>query len=113
MVTRDPNRTVTFPPNISGQEREHLRARSKALFGNRDRLEVAVAITLSPDGAVNATDLAKVTGLANNRVRNQLLVMAAAGLLAEMPPGGEHKRWYVRQDSPFWQACLDLYEKWV
>jgi hypothetical protein len=90
------------------------RSGSKALFGNQDRIDVVMAIGSSGDGVVNATDLAAETGLINSRVRAQLLALVEAKLLHEVPPtGGDRKRWYVRRDSPFWQACLDLYDKWT
>lgn len=106
--------TSPSPPSPDATAPERVRARSKALFGNRDRIDVAVAIARSHDDAVNATDLAAETGLINTRVRSQLLAFAEVGLLTEVPPtGGELKRWYVRQDSPFWKTCLDLHRKWT
>lgn len=84
---------------------------SKALFGNRDRLDVAVAIARSKDNAVNATDLSIDLGVFNNRVRNQLVALADAGLLQAMPTGGDRKRWYLRRQVPFWDACVHLYEE--
>jgi predicted ArsR family transcriptional regulator len=89
---------------------EHRRQMSKTLFGNMDRLLVAVAIARS-DGAVNATDLSIELGVFNNRVRNQLVVLAEAGLLQAMPTA-DRKRWYLRRPSPFWDACLDLDADW-
>jgi hypothetical protein len=91
---------------------ERLRMRSKVLFGNMDRLVVAVAIAESPDGLVNATDLGWQLGLANNRVRAQLVAFADAGLLRAPPDGGGGKRWYVRLESPFWSACRHLASTW-
>lgn len=84
---------------------------SKLLLGNLDRLEVGVAIALSPDGLVNATDLQAELGLAQSRVRSQLVTMTNAGLLVALPRAG-FKRWYERQESTFWRSCLDLYEEW-
>jgi hypothetical protein len=104
---------VPSPTSLSKKAREHIRANSKTLLGNRDRIDVAVAIALSEHGAVNATDLADELGLVNSRVRTQLLAFAEVELLSEIPPAGELKRWYLRQDSPFWQACLDLYLEWI
>jgi len=101
---------LNFP--LHPEIRERLRRRSKVLFGNLDRLEVAVAIAASPDGAVNATDLSAETGLLNVRVRAQLIALEQVGLLVAMPRAGELKRWYLRLDSPFWQTCLDLTEEW-
>ena len=91
---------------------ERRRQLSKVLFGNMDRLEVAVAIAQSEDGVVNATDLSVDLAVFNNRVRNQLVVLADAGLLRAVSLPGDRKRWYVRQPSPFWDACLDLHDKW-
>src|SRR4029077_12471137 len=102
-------------PSPPDSERHRgARARSKALFGNQDRIDVVLAIGRSDGGVVNATDLADETGLINSRVRAQLLALVDAELLREIPPtGGDRKRWYVRQSSPFWRACLDLYNKWT
>jgi hypothetical protein len=105
--------TAPSPTSLSKNARERVRGGSKVLFGNRDRLEVAVAIALSEDKAVNATDLADELRLVNSRVRTQLLAFAKVELLSEMPAGGELKRWYVRQDNPFWQSCLGLYLEWI
>ncbi len=66
----------------------------------------------SADELVNATDLAAQIDLLNSRVRAQLLALAEVGLLSEVPPMGDMKRWYVRKKSPFWQVCVELYEEW-
>jgi hypothetical protein len=109
---------ASFPSSRStlseSARHDQARALSKALFGNQDRIDVVMAITHSEDGVVNATDLAEKTGLINSRVRAQLLALVDAKLLDEVPPTGQdRKRWYVRRDSSFWQACLDLYDKWT
>jgi hypothetical protein len=105
--------SVPSPASLDKEAREHIRAKSKVLLGNKDRIDVAVAIALGDDRAVNATDLADELGLVNSRVRTQLLAFAEIELLTEVQVSGELKRWYVRQDSPFWQACIDLYVEWV
>lgn len=95
------------------QAREKVRARSKSLFGNKDRLEIAVEIARSRDGYVNATDLSAATGLLQSRVRNQLLALVDAELLEEVPETGDgRRRWFRRKESPFWQGCLELIEDW-
>jgi DNA-binding IclR family transcriptional regulator len=83
------------------------------LFGNRDRIEVILAIDRSEDGCVNATDLAEETGLINSRVRAQLIALAEADLLDPGPSDQDRKRWYVRRQSPFWSACRDLNGSWI
>jgi len=96
---------------LSTRQRNRLRRNSKLLFGNQDRLEVLVAIAQSPDGMVNATDLQEAIGMAQSRVRNQLVALARVGLLVKFPqPGG--KTWYRRVDSSIWGAGLSLYEEW-
>lgn len=91
---------------------EEMRRRSKALFGNRDRLAVIAGVSQT-DQAVCAADLEKRLGLANNRVRAQLLALAEAGLLIAMPKTPtERTQWYQRVSSPVWEMCDALYEDW-
>ena len=98
--------------SLSEEKRGRLRGLSKAVFGNRDRLEVAVAIARS-DGFVNATDLCRELDLAQSRIRNQLVALADVGLLVSASLGAdERKRWYGRKTSPFWELCNVLYEEW-
>jgi DNA-binding MarR family transcriptional regulator len=85
---------------------------SKLLLGNQDRLEVGVAIARSEDGSVNATDLGVELGMAQPRVRNQLVAFEKAGLLDRMPKSGDVKQWFLRQKSPFWDLCQVLYRDW-
>jgi hypothetical protein len=88
---------------------EQVRRKSKILFGNSDRVQVADAIHRSEDGAVNATDLASELDLPNPRVRAQLLAFAEAGLLTPHVKGpGKH--WYLRAPSMYWAACHALME---
>jgi len=98
---------VTTDPQL----REFIREKSKALFGNSDRVQVALAIGQSKDGLVNATDLAAELGIVNNRIRAQLLAFVEVRLLSPAPPG-PGKRWYVRAESGFWDTCQKLAEAW-
>jgi hypothetical protein len=100
---------VQHPSELSDSRREFIRRRSKTLFGSSDRLEVAVAVALSSDGVVNATDLQWELRLAANRVRAQLLALSDAGVLVEAPSGLSRKRMFVRGPSAFWGFCLELY----
>src|SRR4051794_13422160 len=90
---------------------EEIRRQSKLMFGSGDRLAVALAVSASRDGVVNATDLSWDLHLANNRVRAQLLAMRDLGLLQE-DPTRSGKRWFIRIESPFWSTCVDLYAAW-
>jgi Mn-dependent DtxR family transcriptional regulator len=85
---------------------------SKLLLGNQDRLEVAVAVARSEDGLINATDLGLELGIAQPRVRNQLVTLEKAGLLDRMPKSGTVKQWFQRRESPFWHVCIALYKDW-
>lgn len=100
---------VPHPSELSGRARKRVRSRSKAMFGSSDRLEVAIAIALSPTGVVNATDLQWELQLAANRVRSQLLALADAGFVVEGPRGENAKRMFVRAESEFWNFCRELY----
>ncbi len=101
------------PTSLTPEAREQLREQSKGLFGNKDRLDVLLAIADSDDGMVNATDLEHEIGLINSRVRAQLRALVKVGLLSEVDTGQDKKRWYIRSDSSFWQACQDLYTDWT
>jgi hypothetical protein len=105
-------RSALHPERLDPQVRERIRQRSKAMFGNRDRLDVAVAIALS-DGLVNATDLSWSLRIANNRVRAQLLALSELGLLRPAPMESATKRHYLRLENAFWQTCLELYREWA
>jgi len=70
-----------------------------------------VAVALSPDGLVNASDLQWEIDIVQSRIRNQLVSLSQAGLMSSSQVGG--KRWYKRLDSPIWKASLDLYENWI
>jgi DNA-binding transcriptional ArsR family regulator len=85
---------------------------SKLLLGNQDRLEVGFAVARSESGMVNATDLGEELGIAQPRVRNQLVVLEKAGLIDRVPKSGEVKQWFSRRESPFWSVCLMLYGDW-
>ncbi len=99
-------------PDPNSPEREYLRSQSKLLLGNRDRLEVGMAIARSKSDMVNAVDLSYAVGLPNNRVRAQLRALTTVGLLQEMPRDGSGRVWYVRCVSGFWDACLELGGLW-
>jgi hypothetical protein len=106
------DRTALQPERLSPQVRERIRRRSKLMFGNLDRLDVAVAIALS-DGVVNATDLSWSLRIANNRVRAQLIALTDLGFLQPDETASSRKRQYLRLDNPFWETCLRLYREWV
>lgn len=102
----------TGRPNGGGEDvAAQMRTRSKLVFGNMDRLDVAVAIART-DEAVNATDLGKALDMAPNRVRTQLLALAEAGLLRSAPSGLTQHRSFLREPSVFWDFCVALAAEW-
>ena len=90
--------------------RRRLRDRSKTLFGNADRLEVAFAVAQS-SGVVHAQELSDQLSISPPRVRTQLLAFCAAGLM-EALPRTELKQYYERLDDPFWVAVALVTESW-
>jgi predicted Rossmann fold nucleotide-binding protein DprA/Smf involved in DNA uptake len=56
---------------------------------------VIAAIARREDGPVSAADLERELGMANNRIRAQLLALCEAGVLQPLPGGrSERVRWY-------------------
>lgn len=106
-VQVDPGRGRELPHEVLTRIREH----SKRMFGNQDRLQVAVAITRVEIGRINATDLHRDTGIAVNRVRAQLLALESLGLLRRTG-NEEGKRVFERlnRDDRFWAFALGEYQ---
>jgi hypothetical protein len=113
-VARVPAEGVTPRPprDLPHEVLLRLRDRSKAMFGNQDRIEVAVAITRVELGLVNATDLHRDVDVAVNRIRAQLLALTAMGHLAKTGDQ-DGKRMYLRVDDgdPFWAFVVDTYQR--
>lgn len=97
-------------PRTRVDNRAAIRLRSKRLFGNADRLEVAVAVAQST-GVVHAQELADDLGISSPRVRAQLLAFAEAGLLHILPRTGLVQN-YERLEDPFWSAAVELVAAW-
>jgi len=89
-----------------------LRERSKRLFGNADRLEVALAVAESPSGVVHAQELADRLRISPPRVRTQLLAFVEAGILEILPRSGQVQN-YERIPDPFWASTEALMRGWL
>ena len=99
------------PKELSQEVLLAVREHSKRMFGNQDRLEVAIAISRVELGKVNATELHGDIEVAVNRIRTQLLAMKNLGLLAEI--GNEHGKRMFKQVDPndrFWAFAVAEYE---
>lgn len=91
-------------------DRTRVRALSKLIFGNADRLEVAAAIAREPEAIVNGDELANQLTIAPNRVRAQLLAFTEAGFLSPVPRV-DRRVYYERRASPFWDLVLAVLEE--
>ena len=87
------------------------RVLSHRLFGGaRYRVEIGAAIAES-DGIVCMVDLIKLLGdpPGKSSVNAELKVLERANLLARASiSAGERRIHLLRQDSSYWQACLEL-----
>jgi Fe2+ or Zn2+ uptake regulation protein len=95
----------------SAQSRKELRERSKKLFGNADRLQVAFAVAES-SGVVHAQEIADRLSISPPRVRTQLLAFVDSGVMQTLPRNG-HTQNYERIQDPFWDMVTQLLEAWV
>jgi DNA-binding transcriptional ArsR family regulator len=98
------------PLQLDAPRRKRLRHRSKKLFGNADRLEVAYAIAAS-SGLVHAQELSDRLGISPPRVRTQLLAHVDAGLMTALPVVEQIKN-YERVDDPYWRQIQQLVDAW-
>jgi DNA-binding transcriptional ArsR family regulator len=83
---------------------ETLRERVKKLYGNRHRLEVAVAIGRAGETFYNH-ELGAVTGIPDSTVRAVLLDLVEAGLVRDLKGKRGLPKFYERVSSDYWAAC--------
>jgi hypothetical protein len=92
-------------------DRDLLRHRSKVLFGNADRLEVAIAVARSSSGVVHAKELANELNIDAPRVRTQLRAFVEAGVMVLLPRHGQTVD-YERRPDPFWAGVETIVTEW-
>jgi hypothetical protein len=85
-----------------------LRDRSKRLYGNADRLQVAYAVAKS-SGVVHAQELSDALSISPPRVRAQLLTFVEADLMRALPRSGHTQNYEILTD-PFWAATVRYVE---
>jgi hypothetical protein len=105
---------ILLPLSFSAADssyRKRLRKRSKQLFGNADRLEVAAAVASSSSGVVHAQELADQLGISPPRVRAQLLAFVDAGVMEVLPRHSNVVN-YERLPDPFWTMVLEIVDGW-
>lgn len=97
----------------SGAGRQRLRAMSKTVFGNADRLEVAEAVADSPSGVVNGQELHERLGISPPRVRAQLLALRDASLVRALPKVGLRQDYeLIDREDPFWALVSQVAKAW-
>jgi hypothetical protein len=98
-----------LPIELSVRDRERVRQRSKALLGNRYRLEIAAAVAGLETELFHAKELAEGLGIPHNVVSEQAKAFVAAGVCADVPPvEGQRFRYFQRLPSSYWEACRSM-----
>jgi hypothetical protein len=90
---------------MSVEAREHLRALSRQIFGNRHRIEVMVAIA-SGDKHFYLRDLSNRTLIPDATIA-PIVRELSTDLVKALPRAtGNGRRYYERQDHPAWASLL-------
>ena len=89
-----------------------LRDKSKRLYGNRYRLEVAVAVGRAAETFYLA-EIARKIGADDPPVRNILLDMVDAGLLRALKGKRGAAKFYERRPSRYWAMAETMLEELV
>lgn len=92
-------------------QREHLRALSRALFGQKHKLELMLAIANAEDGIVCQTDLAKALNVTMSSLQRPFESLVSAELVTPLPSAESKYRYFVRNPSALWAAALELGEQ--
>jgi hypothetical protein len=97
---------MIFPldDSLDADALEALRERGKKLYGNRYRLEVAVAIGQAGETFYNH-DVAETVRLPDSTVRRVILDLAAAGVIRQLGDKRGIPKFYERVRSSYWAAC--------
>jgi DNA-binding MarR family transcriptional regulator len=86
-----------------------LQKLSRTLFGNQDRLVVAVAVASHASPLLFARELAAALRITDHRVAIQLKAFENAGLMIRLPRTKAERTQYVqRLDSCFWRMVVEL-----
>jgi len=94
--------------HVSPYVLERLREQTKKLYGNRHRLEVAVAVAQA-----NEVFYLHATGIEDSPVRSILRDMVDAGLLRDLKGKRGSAKFYERIASPYWPAAELVLEDFV
>lgn len=99
------------PGDLPHEALLRVREHSKRLFGNQDRLEVAVAIAHTALDSVNATDLHRDIDVAVNRIRAQLLALETLGYVrATGIHNGKRLFSLANNEHRFWTFVVGEYD---
>ncbi|MEV6427228.1 hypothetical protein [Nocardia sp. NPDC051463] len=85
------------------------RLMSAAMFGNRYRLELLVALAESGEQGVNLSELAEARTVAPSVYYGPIRDLLDAGLVERLGrTAGDRRRWYRRCEYRFWDVVLTL-----
>jgi hypothetical protein len=94
---------ITVIIEHGSDEFTQLAAASRALFGNQDRLVIALAVADQDEPLVFARSIAASLRIADTRVALQLKALEAAGVLFRHPrPPGQKHQYFERLEGCFW-----------
>jgi GTP-sensing pleiotropic transcriptional regulator CodY len=88
---------------------EKTRRRSAALFNNEKMAEVILALD-DARGAAHAQEISQKTGITHSLVRDVLVRLLTAGVVAALPRvgGSRGTQYYQPQDEELWRRLVSL-----
>lgn len=82
---------------------------SAAVFGNRHRLELLVALAEAGEAGVNLSELSDAQGVAASVYYGPIRALISVGLVDRLGRvAGDRRCWYRRRESRFWDHVRSL-----
>lgn len=89
-------------------DRLQIRNVSRAIFGQRYKLELLLEIADAVDGFVCLTDLAKALDVTMSSLQRPFEGIVAAALVSPIPDADSRFRYYIRNPSGVWDLSYEL-----
>lgn len=93
---------------VDTDQRDQLRRLSRALFGQKLKLELMLAIANAEDGIVCQTDLAKTLDVTISSLQRPFESLVISQLISPLPDADSKFRYFVRNPSALWAAAIEL-----